>query len=518
MRLHRRAAALAVLTTLCAAADAVHAGTIPLSAGLRSSGGISAQASATTGATRGPLPTLPGAPLVPTPGTSGSPWVTLPSPSPTPDPAAVQQNLGQAVAGFDPSSLPTLLPSLATGYLQRNLSALPPPNAPGLLEYLHENTSGAGSGLGVSDPSVAVPSPLGGRWSPTGSLNEARGSSSITTLKNGRVLMAGGFDGAGATATCELYDTSSGTWSPTGNLTFARGGQNAVLLSDGRVLVIGGYGTGPLPLQSAEIYDPATGAWSSVGNIAVGLAAGFAVGLSDGRVLVGGGVDNLGNSPATVEVIDFATGTVTMAGELHEARWSATATLLPDGSVLVAGGYDPNTGQALSSSEIYTPVRNKWTLGSPMPVARYGHTATLLTASSPDSLTGRRELLITGGTDGYNLLASTEVYDPATQVWERVGDLHQGRYDDTATALTDGRLLLTGGDAFTANTWTLLASTEIFDPVTGTWAIGASMATARAGQGTVQLPDGRVLAAGGAAANTGSTVDTASSELFTLPT
>jgi hypothetical protein len=56
-------------------------------------------------------------------------------------------------------------------------------------------------------------------------------------LKSGKVLIAGGWTGAQATATAELYDPQNGTFTPTGNLNHARSGHGAVLLDNGMVLI-----------------------------------------------------------------------------------------------------------------------------------------------------------------------------------------------------------------------------------------------------------------------------------------
>jgi hypothetical protein len=58
--------------------------------------------------------------------------------------------------------------------------------------------------------------------------------------------------------TAELYDPATGRFTRTGSLTAPRGGATATLLRDGRVLVAGGY-NGSRSLASADLYDPATG-------------------------------------------------------------------------------------------------------------------------------------------------------------------------------------------------------------------------------------------------------------------
>jgi len=62
-------------------------------------------------------------------------------------------------------------------------------------------------------------------WTATGAMATARVGHTLTVLKNGKVLAAGG---SGATA--ELYDPTTGRWSPTGSMTKARGGHTATLL------------------------------------------------------------------------------------------------------------------------------------------------------------------------------------------------------------------------------------------------------------------------------------------------
>ena len=68
------------------------------------------------------------------------------------------------------------------------------------------------------------------------------------------------------------------------------------------------------------------------------------------------------------------------------------------------------------------------------------------------------------------------------------------RTGHTATALSDGRILITGGrDSAGA----LVAASEIFDPETQTSAASASLNTARVDHSATVLADGRVLVAGG---------------------
>jgi WD40 repeat protein len=125
-----------------------------------------------------------------------------------------------------------------------------------------------------------------------------------------------------------------------------------------------------------------------------------------------------------------------------------------------------------------------------MTTARYGHTATRLAD-------GR--VLIAGGglneTDAtiQDTYASSEIYDPASGTFKATGSMHTARGDHTATLLSDGRVLIAGGSNDSGN----VAQAEIYDPSTGKFSVTGTMRTARSGATAVLLHDGRVLIAGG---------------------
>ena len=99
---------------------------------------------------------------------------------------------------------------------------------------------------------------MAGTFSPTGSLNTARGYHTATLLNNGKVLIAGGVDSTNSvSASAELYDPAAGTFSTTGSLNAAREYHTATLLNNGKVLIAGGFNGSVL--ASAELYDPRPG-------------------------------------------------------------------------------------------------------------------------------------------------------------------------------------------------------------------------------------------------------------------
>jgi WD40 repeat protein len=174
-------------------------------------------------------------------------------------------------------------------------------------------------------------------------------------------------------------------------------------------------------------------------------------------------------------------------GSLNTARADHTATLLASNQVLVAGGLGPSS--ILASAELYDPATGNWIVTGSLNFNRYGHTATLLEDG---------KVLVAGGGVSFDQFA--ELYDPATGNWTVTGGLNTGRYHHTATLLTDGRVLVAGGLGG-ARGITPLATAELYDPATGTWTVTGSLHSARASHTATLLPDGRVLVTGGVDAN-----------------
>src|SRR5215472_4099709 len=91
-------------------------------------------------------------------------------------------------------------------------------------------------------------------------------------------------------------------------------------------------------------------------------------------------------------------------------------------------------------------------LANPLVVPRTGHAATVLSD-------GR--VFLTGGRDSAgNIVAVSEIFDPATETSIGSATLTTPRVNHTATLLADGRVFVAGGD----NGSGPVNSAEIFDP------------------------------------------------------
>jgi large repetitive protein len=227
-----------------------------------------------------------------------------------------------------------------------------------------------------------IPEAKAASWVTTGPLTVARSGHTATLLPNGKVLVAGGYNGS-YLSTTELYDPATGTWTATGAMNTAHEFHTATLLPNGKVLVAGGYNGGykDLPLSSAELYDPASGTWTTIGSMHNSRGHHTATLLPSGKVLVAAGQGGIADVPYA-ELYDPASGTWTATGALVTGHSSHTATLLANGKVLVAGGYNNST------AELYDPASGTWAATGSLITARSSHTATLLPSG---------KVLVTGG-------------------------------------------------------------------------------------------------------------------------
>lgn len=178
----------------------------------------------------------------------------------------------------------------------------------------------------------------------------------------------------------------------------------------------------------------------------------------------------------------------TTTGSMMEERLGAAAVVLSGGEVLVTGGAEH--GSVLATTEIFNPAsctsepaQCAWAMGPEMSFARRHHTATRLSD-------GR--VMVAGGTDDVSYHNSAEITDTNGE-WQDSGVMALPRKLHTATILQDGRILIAGGE-ITFNK--PIAQAELFDPQSG-WAQAKPMATSRSLHTADRLPDGRVLVIGG---------------------
>ena len=362
--------------------------------------------------------------------------------------------------------------------------------SPNLSEGIHKVTVTTDGGTSPANP-VAEFWAGEGSWSLTGSLNTPRSAHTTTLLPNGQVLVAGGRVSTGGgvpLASAELYDPRTGTWRTTGSLANARWSHTATLLRDGRVLVAGGYATTTTLLDSAEIYDPATGAWTAAapmanrrGTYARALLTGPNCANHCGKVLVIGGRGPASNQTLTAsELYDPARNVWEPTGSLNMGRYLTEAAPLPDGRVLVAGGFGQvgATASPTDTAETYDPRTGTWSFtATPMSLSKARPTVTPLRDGNV--------LINTGWNNGP--VPASDVFDWRTNSFRRTETPRTHRWNATAVLLPNGRVLALAGGVGGA-------TADIYDPRTNGFRSAGSLQIARgAGSQTAAGPGGTAV-------------------------
>lgn len=370
-------------------------------------------------------------------------------------------------------------------------------------------------------------------WSAETAPTGGRTDGCSTLLGDGRALFVGGDDyggGVGIVSTAWLFtitgyaDAGNGpvvtyTAATTNPLPAARiggamttGTANSGVNLSGKALFTGGSSNYTSTSANTYIFTPATNTWASAGAMnqarwghEIGV---ISFGLNAGNVLVCGGQNNpLGGTLATVEMYTPSSNSWATKAAMSQARCDHGSAMLSNGLWLIAGGrvvngaafppesylYDDTdmatAGLPLSTCETYSADTNTWTSVGRMSYARFGHAMVVL----PDN-----RVLAIGGY-GYRAnykvgtlptpIRDVEIYDPGTGAWSPAGRLAYNRETPLAYLRADGKVVVTGGKSST--------KTEIFDPATMRWSIGAGENDLRPFAVGVQMANDVVVMFGG---------------------
>ncbi len=300
---------------------------------------------------------------------------------------------------------------------------------------------------------------------------------------------------AGQDFTGILQTTGPGTWTIKSPIPAPRDSAAAVAL-DGKVYLIGGSNsTGAL--SSTLTYDPVADTWSSKANMP-GVKSGPGAAVVNGHIYVVGPPDSqvyeynpdtnswaikssLPVTPADKVALAAISGQIfavfPVAGNAHpqlyrydpfqdtwEQRQSHSdertiASLgIANGMIYAVGGC--LIGQSPCEPtrvDRYDPMNDAWTTNAISP------TTTRHTHLGPTLSTVGGKMYVIGGWDGYSELASVEVYDPWSNTWASETPMSTARYK-AAFAMVGYKVYVMGGNRGGVSTNWLTATEELALP------------------------------------------------------
>lgn len=301
----------------------------------------------------------------------------------------------------------------------------------------------------------------------------------MAALPDGRVVVAGGFDGQRGLASVEVVEVVASP-QPGGNLLEASRTRTLPVTLTRRRAAAGGALVALPGSPLAGVAGP--GARENLSGPHAQLY------LFYGMEAVGEGME-----PPTAEVVDLGLGTVTpLPAPPGAGRVGPSATLLQDGTILIAGGAIPSTRGGADAYVFETRGGTYTPVPATMAVPRGDHAAALLDD-------GR--VLLAGGVTARHTGGATdtlEIYDPATKRFTLLGSrLPSPRTGLAGTALGGNRAALLGGFAEAG----VLSDVLVVDAKSGAVTLEGKMSVPRYYFAAVTLPDGRVLAGGGGMGN-----------------
>ncbi|HET54692.1 MAG TPA: T9SS C-terminal target domain-containing protein, partial [Ignavibacteria bacterium] len=273
-----------------------------------------------------------------------------------------------------------------------------------MVELPNGNILVSGSGIDSIQASAEIYDFSLGKWRQTTPMNIARDSHTLVLLESGKVLAIGGYK----EQSCELFNPENETWTMADSIPTYRWIRPSITkLKNGNILVAGGGYIDStthdlITLKAAEVYDVWSKEWKTLSSMNISRRQHTATLLQDGRVLVTGGFnENLSTNEC--EIYDPVADSWTMVEPMLENRWDHSAILLKNGNVFVSGGNPLYPW--LKSCEVYNANENQWFSVDDMLAYRTGHKIYYLSEID--------KLYILGGDAQPETTEDTwEIYDP----------------------------------------------------------------------------------------------------------
>ncbi|PTL78635.1 kelch repeat-containing protein [Vitiosangium sp. GDMCC 1.1324] len=328
---------------------------------------------------------------------------------------------------------------------------------------------------------------------------------SLVPVPGGALLAGGGTwqrDGLGAVPQVSdgvaFWDSTTQDWLELPPLPHPRQSHAAVALPDGRVMLIGGRDLQVPELGSTLLWEPGTQRFREGPPLLKARSHPIAVALADGAVLVlGSDFDDDLERGTRVELLRPEASTWELAGQTVRI-FHPGPVCVSGNRVVIAGGRDNGFGFAIvdgvhhappldQMTELWDRDTRAWKMAGALTQSRDGALGVTLKD-------GR--VLVVGGWDKGQVLATAEVWNPRTESWSPAGELALPRSGFALTALSDGRAAVSGGLVDSALGSAETETVELWDPTRGQWSPGPSFARSRSGHQLVEVGAGTFLVVG----------------------
>jgi uncharacterized protein YjdB len=166
-----------------------------------------------------------------------------------------------------------------------------------------------------------------------------------------------------------------------------------------------------------------------------------------------------------------------------------TVATISSAGIATGAAEGPTTIQAavgaINGSASLSGTPSKFRFAGSLKTTRIDYTATTLQNGSV--------LIASGYVGGGKSTAESELYNPVTGTFAPTGTVSTPRFSHTATLLQNGNVLIVGGTSATGST----TSAELYTPSTGSFTPAASLNIARSLHTATLLQNGQVLVVGG---------------------
>lgn len=207
---------------------------------------------------------------------------------------------------------------------------------------------------------------VSGKWTEKSSMPAPKYNIDTVSVKNKIYVIGGCVDNSNGSiylSNVEEYDTVTDTWVTKASMPNLRMAYGAAAVN-GKIYIAGGY-DGTQYLNTLEVYDPATDTWETKAPMNTPRAF-LKLVEANGKLYAIGGTNE--NILSIVEEYDSTTDTWTTKSNMPNVRYGFGTAIL-NGSIYVVGG---SNSSLLESIDIYNPITDTWAQNGSILTPRHG--------------------------------------------------------------------------------------------------------------------------------------------------